>query len=105
MNELIQRHRKMVEQFPGNELARFSLGKALYDSGEMAEAREQFQVAIARKPDWMAVQILIGKCELALGNRDAAREAFKRGRQLAVDQHHEGPLAETEELLRDLEGA
>ena len=35
-----------------------------------------FAVALARKPDWMAVQILLGKCDLSLGNRDAARTAF-----------------------------
>jgi hypothetical protein len=33
MNETISRYEKMVEQFPQNELARFSLGKALFDEG------------------------------------------------------------------------
>ena len=102
MSELIARYQKMVEQYPANELARFSLGKAYFDSGRMAEAQEQFELALARKPDWMVVQILIGKCELARGNRSAARAAFERGLQLAIEQHHEGPQAEMEELLRDL---
>ena len=102
MNDTIARHQKMLEQFPNNELARFSLGKAYYDLGQFAPAQEQFQFALARKPDWMVVQILLGKCALSLGNRDAAKAAFERARQLAIEQHHEGPLAEMEQLLAEL---
>ena len=57
MNESIARHKKLLEQYPDNELARFSLGKAYFDAGQIAEAKEQFDLAIARKPDWMVVQI------------------------------------------------
>ena len=102
MNDAVARHQKMLEQFPDNELARFSLGKAYYDLGQFVPAKEQFQLALARKPDWMVAQILLGKCELTLGNRDAAKVAFERARQLAVEQHHEGPLAEMEQLLEEL---
>ena len=102
-NEHIARHAKMVEQFPNNELARFSLGKALYDAGNFAAAREQLVIALQRKPDWMVVQILIGKCDLEQGNRDAARLAFERARELAIQQNHEGPLAEMEQLLAELD--
>jgi predicted Zn-dependent protease len=102
MSEAIARYEKMVEQFPQNELARFSLGKALFDAGQFARAREHLEMALARKPDWMVVQILIGKCDLSLGNRDGAKSAFERALQLAIDQHHEGPQAEMEQALRDL---
>src|ERR1043166_5115535 len=102
MNETIARYEKMVEQFPQNELARFSLGKALFDAGEFVRAKEQFTAALAKKPDWMVVQILIGKCELALGNKPSAKIAFERALQLAIDQHHEGPKAEMEQALAEL---
>lgn len=103
MNDTIARYEKMVEQYPGNELARFSLGKAYFDAGDMEKAKQQFETAFAKKPDWMVVQILIGKCELALGNKPAAKTCFERALQLAVDQHHEGPQAEMEQMLADLE--
>lgn len=103
MNEAIERHKKLLEQFPNNELARFSLGKAYFDNGDVVAAREEFEIALAKKPDWMVVQILIGKCELALGNKDKARAAFERARQLAIEQNHEGPLAEMEQMLAELE--
>jgi tetratricopeptide (TPR) repeat protein len=102
MNPLIERHRQMVAQYPQNELARFSLGKALYDEGVIAEAKEHFTIALEKKPDWMVVQILIGKCELVEGNREKAKAAFERARELAKAQNHEGPLAEMEQMLSEL---
>jgi tetratricopeptide (TPR) repeat protein len=102
MNEAIARHKKLLEQYPNNELARFSLGKALFDAGQIQEAKEQFEIAIAKKPDWMVVQILIGKCDLALGNKTAAKTCFERAKQLAIEQNHEGPLAEMEQMLAEL---
>lgn len=102
MNEAIARHQKLVEQYPENELARFSLGKALFDAGQIAEAKEHFLFAIGKKRDWMVVQILIGKCDLALGNKDAAKKSFERAKQLAIEQNHEGPLAEMEQMLAEL---
>lgn len=93
----------MVTNHPDNELARFSLGRALFDSGGFTEAREHLSAALLRKPDWMAVQILVGKCALELGDPTAARTAFEKARDLALAQHHEGPLAEVEALLDDLQ--
>ena len=103
MNDTIARYEKMVEQYPGNELARFSLGKAYFDAGDMVKAKQQFETALAKKTDWMVVQILIGKCELALGNKTAAKASFEKALQLAIDQHHEGPQAEMEQMLAELE--
>ena len=102
MNDTIARYEKMVEQFPQNELARFSLGKALFDAGDFARAKEHLAVALAKKPDWMVVQILIGKCELALGHTASAKAAFERALKLAIDQNHEGPQMEMEEALAEL---
>ena len=102
MNDAIARHQKMVEQFPQNELARFSLGKALYDAQQFAAAKEHFTIALAKKPDWMVVQILLGKCALALGDKPAAKTAFQRALALALAQHHEGPQMEMEQVLADL---
>ena len=102
MNDALARYQKMVEQNPDNELARFSLGKALFDRGQPAEARAHFAVAAANKPDWMAVQILLGRCELLLGNKAAAKGALETARALARQQGHVGPLEQVEELLRQL---
>jgi tetratricopeptide (TPR) repeat protein len=102
MNEAIARYRKMLEQNPDNELTRFSLGKALFDAGEFAGAKEQFAAALAGRPDWMAAAILAARCELELGNQEAARPALEQAKELARKQGHVGPLAQVEELLRRL---
>ena len=102
MNEIIARYTKLLVQYPDNALARFSLGKAYFDVGEFAQAKVQFELALTKREDWMVTEILLGKCELALGNPDAARQAFGRARKLAIDQNHEGPLAEVESRLADL---
>jgi tetratricopeptide (TPR) repeat protein len=101
--DAIERWQKMVAAQPANELARFSLGKALFDANRHAEALEHFEAALQKRPDWMVVQILIGKSRLALGDRNAARAAFERARQLAIEQRHEGPQAEMEQALAELE--
>ena len=103
MNETVTRYEKMVEQFPQNELARFSLGKALFDAGDFRRAKEQLEIALVKKPDWMVVQILIGKCELALGHPASAKAAFENALRLAIDQNHEGPQMEMEQALAELD--
>lgn len=105
MSDPLARQRQLVTQHPNNELARFSLGKALFDQGAFTEALDHFRIALQRKPDWMVVQILIGKCLLSLGDTPAAVAAFQRARTLAIEQHHEGPLAEMDQVLADLGAA
>ncbi len=98
----LERFRRMVAQNPQNGLARFSLGKALCDAGQWSAAREHLAAALATKPDWMVVQILLGKCDLALGDQPAAKAAFQRALALALAQHHDGPQAELEGLLAEM---
>lgn len=102
MHDGLERQRALVAANPDQELARFSLGKALLDRGAYAEAQEHLEVALKRRPDWMVVQILLGRCALAQGDRDGARRAFERGLELAVQQQHEGPEAEMREMLEEL---
>lgn len=99
------RQRDLVARHPDNELARFSLGRALAEAGLHAEARQHFQVALSKKPDWMAAQILDGRCAQADGDTAGAIAAFRRARHLAEVQNHEGPLAEMESALADLGAA
>lgn len=102
MSETIERWEKLLLAQPNNDLARFSLGKACFDVGRYADALGHFELALAKKPDWMVVQILVGKAHQALGDSSAARAAFERALKLAIDQHHEGPQMELEQLLEDL---
>ncbi len=102
MIDPIHRWEAALATQPTNEMARFSLAKALFDAGRHAEARPHLETALTKRPDWMVVQILLGKCHLSLGDTDAARHAFRRARQLAIEQDHEGPLAEMDQVLGEL---
>ncbi len=102
MNDPFARQRDLVFKHPLNELARFSLGRALYEAGDLVGARENLDVALSLKPDWMVVQILLGKCSLAEGHLIEAKEAFERALQLAVEQNHQGPKEELEDQLSQL---
>ncbi len=94
--------RQRVQQNPQSELFRFSLGKALFDAGDALGAIEHFEVALAKKPDWMVVAILLGRCWKSKGDIVKARQYWEMGRCLAIEQNHEGPLEDVKALLDGL---
>jgi predicted Zn-dependent protease len=93
---------ELWKKFPDNDLARYNLAQAYFDAGNFNNAAEHFRPLCAKKPDWMVVHILLGKCLLATGNSSEARPVLEHARHLAQVQHHEGPLEELTELLRAL---
>jgi Flp pilus assembly protein TadD len=92
----------LVEKEPSNPMFRFSLGQALWQEGEMQAACEHLQFAAGAKSDWMMPLILLGKCQLALQQKESARTTFNSALQLAVAQGHEEPEAELRALLSSL---
>lgn len=97
-----QRFQDLVSKNPNNELFRFSLAQALIEEDRHAEAVEQLDQCIHKKPDWMMAEILKGKSLIALGRKDEAKPVLRRALQLAVEQHHETPEAEIRQLLGSL---
>ncbi len=93
---------ELWQKFPDNDLARFSLAQAYFDANDFTNAAEHLRALCAKKSDWMVVHILLGKCGLTEGKRDKAKELFEHARRLAVEQHHDGPREELEELLKTL---
>jgi predicted Zn-dependent protease len=93
---------ELWRKFPDNDLSRYNLAQAHFDAGQLAEAAEHLQPLCAKKPDWMVVHILLGKCLLTAGQPAEARRFLEQARQLAVAQYHEGPLEELTELLKTL---
>lgn len=99
----VTRWQTLVDQNPNNELATFSLAKALFDRRDYAQAIPHFRRALALKPDWMMAQILLGRSQLATGASAEAKASFERALALAIEQHHEGPEMEMREQLEELE--
>ena len=94
--------RPLVEKDPANPLFRFSLGQELLKEESAAEAIPHLAFAAGSKSDWMVPRILLGKAQLALGDRAAAKAAFESALALAVAQGHEEPEEELRALLAGL---
>ncbi len=60
----LDQFRKMASDDPNNELAHFSLGRALSDAGQLAEAADEFRTTIRLNPNLSkAYQLLAGVLE------------------------------------------
>ena len=101
-DELIARYEALLARRPGDELALFSLGKALFDAGRFGEAETHLQAALKAKPDWMVVAMLLAKCALHRGDKAAAHQLYEDALGFAIAQHHEGPEEEIRTALAHL---
>jgi Flp pilus assembly protein TadD len=99
---LIDRYQALLQQRPGDELALFSLGKALFDAGRFPEAETHLQAALRAQPDWMVVTMLLARCALHRGDQDEARRLYQDALGFAIAQHHEGPEEEIRHALAHL---
>ena len=99
---LIAKYESLLKARPDDELLHFSLGKALYDAGRIPEAETQFQIALAAKPDWMIVTMLLAKIALQKNDKAAAKALYEKGLELAIAQDHEGPEEECRAELAKL---
>jgi tetratricopeptide (TPR) repeat protein len=52
------------------------MGEAYLELNKLNEAQEAFRQAIRLKPDYGKAYYNLGKCLLAMGNRDAALEQY-----------------------------
>ncbi len=92
----------LVQSDPANPLFRFSLGQSLLQEGNAQGASVHLEKAVIAKADWMMPKILLGKCYLALGQKERARIVLQEALHCAVSQGHEDPEAELRALLATL---
>jgi len=99
---LIAKYESLLKARPNDELILFSLGKALLDAGRIPEAESKLNAALALKPDWMIVTMLLAKIAGQKNDEAAARELWQKGLDLAIAQNHEGPEEECRTELAKL---
>ena len=85
---------KMLAKGVDNALLRFGLGKGYLDLGDNLKAVEHLQACVNFDPKYSAAWKLLGKAQLAAGNRDAARTVWLQG--IAAAQAHGDKQAEKE---------
>lgn len=97
--ERIEQFRKMAEADPNNELGHFSLGRALLDAGNSAEASKSFQRVIALNPNIGKVYQLLAQAQLKEGLKDLAIDTLKTG---VKTSHVRGDLMPRNDMLKML---
>jgi tetratricopeptide (TPR) repeat protein len=100
--ERIARFQKMANDDPENELGHFSLGKALYDAGQAAEAIPAFERTLALNPQFSKAYQLLGEAYLKVNNRDQAVKALREGFAVADERGDHVPRDAMAKLLTDL---
>lgn len=101
----IAKWKALVEQNPDNELARYSLASALFDAGRFADAEPHFARALELKSDWVMAYVLRAKCLIRLGRPNDARPLLEKGRAHSLQQKHQNPVDEIDEILAELPSA
>jgi tetratricopeptide (TPR) repeat protein len=91
----IEALRKFIAARPGDPFPRYGLAQEYKNGGQLAEAREEFEVLMREHPDYTAAYLHAGNVALALGRRDEARVLYERGIAACTrrgDGHAKGEL-------------
>lgn len=96
------RFQNLVAEHPENVMFRFSLGQALMEEGQSAEAIEHLRYCCEKKEDWMMARVFLGKAFLAQGRVAEALPILEDAHRLAIKQEHEAPEQELRALLAEL---
>lgn len=103
-HERIQQFQKMANDDPDNELAHFSLGKALMDAGQTAEAIPSFRRTVEINPLFSKAFQLLGTCLKLTGARDDAIQVLTQGYRVADERGDRVPRDEMGKLIQELGG-
>ncbi len=100
--ERIEQFRKMAEENPHDELANFSLGNALLDSGDAKQAAPCFQRVLALNSQNSKAYELLGKAQRECGDAELAVQTLQNGYRVAHRKGDMKPLSAMAELLKEL---
>ena len=98
----IERYRAKAAADPNDEIAHFSLGRALLESGDAAEAAKSFQRVLALNPNISKAYQLLGDAQLKTGHRDYAIQTLTEGVNVAQRRGDLMPKNEMSKMLADL---
>jgi Fe-S cluster biosynthesis and repair protein YggX len=98
----IEQFRKMANDDPNNELGHFSLGRALLDAGQDAEAVQSFDRALEINANLSKAYQLAAQALLKLNQRDRAIARLTEGVKVADARGDVMPRTEMVRMLQDL---
>lgn len=104
-SQRVEQFRKMANDDPNNELAHFTLGKALAEGGDHRAALESYRRAIALNPNISKVYQLLAQSLLKLDERGPAVATLTEGVKVADRRGDLLPKNEMIAMLRELGAA
>ena len=103
MNPMVRNFENMLAAGKDGALLRYTLGKAYADEEQMPVAREHLMQAVALDAAYSVAWKLLGKVELALGDTQAARQAWQQGLACAEAKGDAQVVKELQVFLRRLD--
>jgi Flp pilus assembly protein TadD len=98
----LEQFKELAELEPDDPLVHYGLGTEHLKLGELAEAVSAFRRTLELKPDYSAAYRELGKALDKLGDRQAARQAYEKGKQVAQEKGDLQTVREIEIFLKRL---
>jgi predicted Zn-dependent protease len=105
MGAMDDRLERMLKAGQDSPMLRFTLGGAYLKQGRAVDAVSHLESAVAQDPGYSAAWKLLGRARTEAGDRDGAREAFRRGIEVAREKGDKQAEKEMTVFLRRLEKA
>lgn len=102
LDRRIAQFQNMAQADPENEMAHFSLGRALNEAGRHAEAAESFLRCTELAPSMSMAYQLAGEALLKSGDKDKAAQLLTRGYTIAAERGEFKPRDAMAGLLKSL---
>lgn len=101
----IENIKELLAEDPKDPDLHLMLGTELRNAGRFGEAAEALRAYLALMPDSADIGAAyrdLGICLDRVGQKDDARETYRKGIEAAIRHHHMGLQAEIEDLFKDL---
>lgn len=102
LDRRIAQFQNMAQADPDNEMAHFSLGKALFDSGRFAEAAPSFLRCTELVPQMSKAFQMAAECYLKSGDSNMAAQLAVRGYTIASERGDFLPKNALADMLKSL---
>jgi len=96
--DLLQR---LLTQDPDSTFTRYGLAMECVKAGEFARAMAEFEAVIAVDPKYSAAYYHGGQTLEKMGERDRAREVYRRGLAASADAHARAEMQAALDILGD----
>ncbi len=100
MSHRLEALKRLLEQDPANELARYGLAMEYARAGEWEQAAEHLEALLEVNPDYAAAYFQLGQVLEKLGRIEQARQTYRLGIQVHERQGNQQARRELERALQ-----